>query len=151
MKAHQQKSINTVSNGLLSPAFKNEERTEKLLTLGAGIWTSGQSGGLARRRSRFNPRQGRSLYIKNLTEIYERQTFDFDVYPQRREHSWDGYVRYTKVLISQCFFFLFFPLIGLDFLTQLYVRTLYAVLYSLTYPPAPPTTPHNIPSPVWCA
>jgi hypothetical protein len=23
-----------------------------------------------------------------------------DVYPQRREHSWDGYVRYIKVLIS---------------------------------------------------
>jgi hypothetical protein len=31
--------------------------------LGAGIWPSGQSGGLARRRSRFDPRQGRPLYI----------------------------------------------------------------------------------------
>jgi hypothetical protein len=28
-----------------------------------GIWPSGQSGGLARRRSRFVSRQGRPLYI----------------------------------------------------------------------------------------
>jgi hypothetical protein len=30
---------------------------------GAGAWPSGQSGGLARQRSRFDPRQGRPLYI----------------------------------------------------------------------------------------
>jgi hypothetical protein len=28
-----------------------------------GIWPSGQSSGLIRRRSRFDPRQGRPLYI----------------------------------------------------------------------------------------
>jgi hypothetical protein len=27
-------------------------------------------------------------------------TFECIIYSQRREHSWDGYVRYTKVLIS---------------------------------------------------
>jgi hypothetical protein len=59
----------------------------KILRSGAGIWPSGQSGRLALRRSMFNPRQGQPLYIW----MYD---------PQCHEHSWDGYVHYTKVLIS---------------------------------------------------
>jgi hypothetical protein len=34
-----------------------------LVIPGVGIWPSGQSGGLARRRSRFDPRQGRPHYL----------------------------------------------------------------------------------------
>jgi hypothetical protein len=84
----------------------------------AGIWPSGQSGGLARLRSRFETLQGRPLYMWmymyyhiNLLSIHQcdirqKQTQNsnqnnsliVDVYPQRREHSWDGYERYTQFL-----------------------------------------------------
>jgi hypothetical protein len=52
----------------------------------AGVWTSGWSGGLARRRPGFESSAGTaSLHL--------------DVYHQRREHSWDGYMRYIKFII----------------------------------------------------
>jgi hypothetical protein len=40
--------------------------------LGAGIWPSGQSSGLARWQARFNPRQGRPLYIWTFGYMYTR-------------------------------------------------------------------------------
>jgi hypothetical protein len=53
---------------------------------GVGIWPSDQSGRLARRRSLVWSSAGTA-------------SIHLDVYPQRREHSWDGYACYTKVLI----------------------------------------------------
>jgi hypothetical protein len=43
-------------------------------------------GLLARRRPGFESSAGTA-------------SIHLDVYPQRREHSWDGYVRYIKVII----------------------------------------------------
>jgi hypothetical protein len=51
-----------------------------------GIWPSGLSGGLARRRPGFESSAGTA-------------SIHLDVYPQRRQHSWDGYVRYIKKVI----------------------------------------------------
>jgi hypothetical protein len=42
----------------------------RFIIIGAGIWPCGQSGGLARRRSRFDPRQGRPLYIWMYTPAF---------------------------------------------------------------------------------
>jgi hypothetical protein len=55
-------------------------------TPGAGVWPSGYCGGLARRRPGFESSAGKA-------------SIHLDVYPQRREHSWDGYVRYIKIII----------------------------------------------------
>jgi hypothetical protein len=41
------------------------------LVIGAGIWPSGQRGGLARRRSRFDPRQGRLYTFGCIPQRFE--------------------------------------------------------------------------------